>query len=222
MAYSYVIIDGERVEAHVAADFGRMNQEFHDLTGEWLHVNSGTRTTAEQTYLYNGWINRLPGFNLAAAPGYSNHEENGPIGPRALDLSDSGSDAGVMTIGSYRSNVLAQIAPNFNFKNAGHYFNPREGWHYEWTGSFAGVVYDGGSKIDQDVQNQQNWLNASRGEHLEPDGIAGPLTIEAFKRYQIFLRAYGYIAFTAGRYPSAVGVVGGNSAAGFGLVAPAF
>ncbi|GAB6857336.1 phage major capsid protein [Microbacterium xylanilyticum] len=36
------------------------------------------------------------------------------------------------------------------------------------------------------------------------------------------LVAYGYIAFTAGRYPSAVGVVGGNSAAGFGLVAPTF
>lgn len=36
------------------------------------------------------------------------------------------------------------------------------------------------------------------------------------------LVAYGYIAFTAGRYPTAVGVVGGNSAAGFGLVAPTF
>lgn len=39
----------------------------------------------------------------------------------------------------------------------------------------------------------------------------------------VTLVAYGYVAFTAGRYPSAVGVVGGNAGgAGFGLVAPTF
>ena len=32
----------------------------------------------------------------------------------------------------------------------------------------------------------------------------------------------GYAAFTAGRFPTATGVVGGNSGAGFGLVAPTF
>lgn len=37
------------------------------------------------------------------------------------------------------------------------------------------------------------------------------------------LVAYGYAAFTAGRYPTAVGVVGGNAGtAGFGLIAPTF
>ncbi|MBW4033026.1 MAG: phage major capsid protein [Acidobacteria bacterium] len=36
------------------------------------------------------------------------------------------------------------------------------------------------------------------------------------------LVAYDYFAFTAGRFPTAVAVVGGNSAAGFGLVAPTF
>lgn len=37
------------------------------------------------------------------------------------------------------------------------------------------------------------------------------------------LVVYGYAAFTAGRYPTAVGVVGGNAGtAGFGLVAPTF
>jgi HK97 family phage major capsid protein len=36
------------------------------------------------------------------------------------------------------------------------------------------------------------------------------------------LVAYGYAAFTAARYPTAVGLVGGNSAAGFGLIAPTF
>lgn len=37
------------------------------------------------------------------------------------------------------------------------------------------------------------------------------------------LVAYGYAAFTAGRYPTAVGVVGGNAGtAGYGLIAPTF
>jgi len=33
---------------------------------------------------------------------------------------------------------------------------------------------------------------------------------------------YGYAAFTAGRYPSAFGIAGGNSGAGFGQIAPTF
>lgn len=36
------------------------------------------------------------------------------------------------------------------------------------------------------------------------------------------LVAYGYAAFTAGRYPQSVGIVGGNSALGNGLIAPTF
>ena len=39
----------------------------------------------------------------------------------------------------------------------------------------------------------------------------------------VTLVAYGYIAFTAGRYPLATGIVGGNAGTlGFGLVAPTF
>jgi HK97 family phage major capsid protein len=36
------------------------------------------------------------------------------------------------------------------------------------------------------------------------------------------LVAYGYAAFTAGRYPLATAILGGNAAAGFGLAAPTF
>ncbi len=36
------------------------------------------------------------------------------------------------------------------------------------------------------------------------------------------LVAYGYIAFTAARFPKSTAVIGGNAAAGFGLVAPTF
>lgn len=36
------------------------------------------------------------------------------------------------------------------------------------------------------------------------------------------LVAYGYIAFTAARFPKATAIIGGNAGAGFGLVAPTF
>lgn len=42
------------------------------------------------------------------------------------------------------------------------------------------------------VKDEQSWMNASRGEHLVVDGLIGPLTVAAIKRYQTFLRAYGY------------------------------
>lgn len=44
--------------------------------------------------------------------------------------------------------------------------------------------------------------------------LGGSLTVK--------LAVYSYFAFTAARYPKAVGVIGGNSALGFGLVAPTF
>jgi len=44
--------------------------------------------------------------------------------------------------------------------------------------------------------------------------IGGSLTVK--------LVAYGYAAFTAGRYPLATAIIGGNSGAGLGLVAPTF
>jgi HK97 family phage major capsid protein len=56
------------------------------------------------------------------------------------------------------------------------------------------------------------------------DGLPRELRFEQTLGNQLTttLVAYNYVAFTAARYATAVGVVGGNSAAGFGLVAPTF
>lgn len=57
------------------------------------------------------------------------------------------------------------------------------------------------------------------------DGMPRELRFEQTLGNQLTVKlvVYGYIAFTAGRYPTAVGVVGGNAGtAGFGLVAPTF
>ena len=57
------------------------------------------------------------------------------------------------------------------------------------------------------------------------DGMPRELRFEQTLGNQLTTKlvVYGYAAFTAGRYPTAVGVVGGNAGtAGFGLVAPTF
>lgn len=191
MSFGYTYIDGCRVEVNVAQAFYKLRDAFRARWGLDLLVSDGTRTRAEQEYLWNGWINHLPGFNLAAAPGESNHEEDGPIGPRALDVHDSGDDAGVTSIGSARSIWLRDNCPAYGFINTGYNFRPQEGWHIEYQGDLGG---SGNSSFDQTVQNEQAWL-ISRGYDLGPtgaDGIAGPMYEAAVKAYQTFLRAYGY------------------------------
>lgn len=135
MGYGYTTINGQRVEVNVAAAFEKMRAAFKKQFGLDLLVSSGTRTRAEQAELYR--LYKAGKGNLAAAPGYSNHEEDGPRGPRALDLRDSGRDAGVTRIGTVRSNWLAAHAKEYGFTPAGHYFSKREAWHYEFTGKLA-------------------------------------------------------------------------------------
>src|SRR6185436_8855281 len=43
--------------------------------GVLMPLKSGFRTYPKQAYLYDGWSRRLPGFNLAAKPGFSNHQD---------------------------------------------------------------------------------------------------------------------------------------------------
>lgn len=182
MGYSYVIIDGQRVEVNIARQYRLMEAAFRAATGCDLIITSATRTRAEQQRLYDGWVRRLPGFNLAAKPGTSNHEEYGPIGPIALDLRDSGSDAGVTVIGSRRSNWLAANCGRFGFKNSGHFFSPREGWHYEGRGikigGSGGAPASVPSSVNVDGQlGPQTILLLQSRIGANPDGQMGPDTI---------------------------------------------
>lgn len=60
------------------------------------------------------------------------------------------------------------------------------------------------------------WEDAGAPFQLRFDQTAGT-------NLSVTLVAYGYAAFTAGRYPTSVGIVGGNAGtAGFGLFAPTF
>lgn len=188
MAYAYTTRNGKRIEVHAAAAFDAMAAEFKRATGCNLILVDGVRTRAEQARLYNGWIKRLPGFNLAAPPGSSKHEESGPSGPRAMDLRDDGRGAGVSSFGNTRGNWLAANAPRYGIKQTGASFSPREAWHYEFMGSLTGPV-SGGSRpgFSQLTKDRQEWLN-SRGWKLVADGFDGPKTKQAFKEYQTILK----------------------------------
>ena len=176
MAYIYVKRDGERVETHVAAAFDRLEKAFtRAFPGLGLIVASGTRTRAEQAELYRLW--QAGRGNLAAAPGYSNHEESGPAGPRALDVWDTGRDAGVTVAGTKRANWLRANAPKFGFNPAGYGFARVEPWHIEYTGPLSG----GGVKhvtVSRPVKDIQKLVGA------KPDGIWGPETEGKVKTWQ--------------------------------------
>lgn len=184
MVYKYEYINGQRVEVHVAAAFKKLAEAFKKETGCELLVTSGTRTRAEQQALYDGWIAKKPGFNLAAPPGRSNHEESGPVGPRALDLRDSGKDAGVTVIGTKRSNILVRLAKKFGFTPAGHSFSPREGWHYEFTGKIGGSAPASSESASEKVKARQRAINSWTGLKVLVDGIVGPKTVEGYRKLQ--------------------------------------
>lgn len=95
--------------------FLKMQQAAH-AAGVGLTINSGFRTMEEQQYFWNCYqTGKCNNGNLAARPGYSNHQ-NG----RALDLTTSG--------------WLAKNAGRFGFKRT----VPSEDWHYEYFGDDPG------------------------------------------------------------------------------------
>lgn len=86
--------------------------------GVTLSINSGFRTMSEQQYLYNCYLTKkCNSGNLAAKPGYSNHQ-NG----RALD------------IGASNYTWLRNNASKFGFKAT----VPSERWHYEYSSADPG------------------------------------------------------------------------------------
>ena len=118
-----VTVDGKPVERGTANAYIAM-QEAAARAGVSLRIVSGFRTMSEQQYLYGCYVNcSCNNCNLAARPGYSNHQSG-----HALDLNTSSS--GVL-------NWLNNNGARFGFSRT----VPSEPWHWEWWGNasdFAG------------------------------------------------------------------------------------
>jgi hypothetical protein len=106
-------IDGRYVEVNTARAYLRMRKAAR-RSGVHLHVVSGFRSMAEQRYLYHCYKTRAcNGGNLAAVPGYSNHQSG-----HALDLNTSA--GGVYS-------WLANHGHAYGFRRT----VPTEKWHWE-------------------------------------------------------------------------------------------
>lgn len=115
-----ITVDGEPVEKNTGNAYAVM-QAAAARQGIGLRINSGFRTMSEQQYLYACYVNcNCNSCNLAASPGYSNHQSGS-----ALDLNTSNS--GVL-------NWLNNNGAAFGFRRT----VPSEVWHWEYFGGGPG------------------------------------------------------------------------------------
>lgn len=113
----------------ISADIARFYLDLvkaAEKDGVLLPLKSGFRTYAKQEYLYNGWVKRLPGFNLAARPGFSNHQDG-----QAYDFAISGYE------GNPRYDWLKKNGPRFGFVRTVN----KEPWHWEYRPEIARTGY---------------------------------------------------------------------------------
>ena len=90
--------------------------------GVLLPLKSGFRTYPKQAYLRDGWDRRLPGFNLAAKPGFSNHQDG-----FAYDFAISGYE------GNPLYDWLKKNGPKHGFVRTVN----KEPWHWEYRPAIA-------------------------------------------------------------------------------------
>lgn len=121
---SNVTVDGKSVAPGTAAAFALLAAAFYAAFGLTLHVRDGLRTLAGQ---WEAWRKYLAGGPLAAYPTADAPHVRGA----ALDVYDSGKDAGVTVAGTARSNWLRDNAPRYGFKAVGLSFKKIEPWHIE-------------------------------------------------------------------------------------------
>ncbi|MBT9501368.1 MAG: M15 family metallopeptidase [Burkholderiaceae bacterium] len=98
--------------------------------GIQVTLNSGFRSYPEQKHLHEGFVRGLPGFNTAAKPGFSKHQ-NGI----AFDLSVAGGD------GNPTYEWLKRHATTFGFVRT----VSREPWHWEFDEPKAQVALAAGT-----------------------------------------------------------------------------
>jgi hypothetical protein len=119
-AITVVTVDGKPAQVDTANAYYVM-QQAASQDGVDIAVVSGFRTMSQQQYLYDCYVNcNCNNCNLAARPGYSNHQSG-----HALDLNTS------------RGGVLNWLNGNgaaFGFERT----VPSEDWHWEWWGGGPG------------------------------------------------------------------------------------
>lgn len=110
-----------------ATALGALSAAFENALGKPLTMAEAYRDLERQQYLYDGWVAKKPGFNLAAEPGTSIHG----LG-RAVDFS-----GGVNSYGTPEKEWMNANAPKYGWQPKGDAFDPLEPWHFEYDGSYT-------------------------------------------------------------------------------------
>lgn len=147
---------GHRLRKDAAVQFLLLAAAFYAEFGYALPVRSAWRSFARQDYLWNGWLHRLPGFNLALPPGESTH--NWGLGV------DFGGRAGIE--GTREHAWLVKHAPAYGFHWTGRNFSQREAWHFDYKPHTATVTSTPTTPDTEEEEDDMPRNNA--GFHWEP------------------------------------------------------
>lgn len=145
----FVWRDGQRLTPYMAWQISRLDADLHSLFGVHVLITSAIRLYEDQKRIFleryvtagnvrgrrvydtRWWAGqlwyRISSLGTVAQPGTSNHEIQG--NRAAVDLRDTGSDAGIATGGSRRSNWLRANAWRYDLVPSGFGFG--EAWHYD-------------------------------------------------------------------------------------------
>jgi D-alanyl-D-alanine carboxypeptidase len=118
---------GPYLRSDAAVAYHALSNAFRGRFGSTLSITEAYRDYGRQQYLYSGWINHLPGFNLAAPPGTSKHGW--------AVACDFGS--GVDRYGTPQKIWMDSTAPAYGWSPTGNGFSSREAWHFDFTGSYS-------------------------------------------------------------------------------------
>lgn len=141
---------GPYLRPDAAAAYFRLNDAFASRFGKSLAITEAYRDYGRQVYLYDGYINGLPGFYLAAVPGTSNHGWG-----TACDFG-----ANVNVGGSAENNWMDANAPAFGFYPT----EPTEPWHFDYTLAYNEQEDDDLTpEQDQRMKNIENILVKDNG-----------------------------------------------------------
>ncbi|UVK60358.1 lysin A [Microbacterium phage TurboVicky] len=144
-----------RVTPWMHYQLSRLDADLRRFFGVGLVANSGIRLAQEQLDIWyarytrtpNGrrvydtrWWNgqlwyRISPAGTVAQPGTSNHEIQGS--KAAVDIQDTGADAGITSKNSTRGRWIRANASNYSLIASGDGFG--EGWHFDITGIYNNV-----------------------------------------------------------------------------------
>lgn len=204
---TYVYRNGSRLTPFMLYQIERLNADFRARWGLEIIVSSGIRLHQEQIdiflqrYVTAGNINgrkvydtrvwngtryyRISSAGTVAVPGYSNHEIQGQNA--AVDIRDTGNDAGVATWGSARQKWVAERAHLYGMDWEGRFFN--EAWHYKMFNIFSAVPSGGGgTPIKKGIMvtqyHREDATSRKSGRELQPGSSFWLNTVNGAKTSQ--------------------------------------